>query len=215
MKSYVVIGLGRFGTELATRLYALGNDVMAIDVDENLVNAVADHVSSAVIADATKRDSLKGLGVQDCDCAVVALGSDLKASVLVTMNVKALGVPKIICKASDDTHSEILTKLGADRVIIPERDAADKLAVAITSPNIMEFIEISPTHGIVECTVPEAWAGKDIRTLDIRSRYGVTVIAIKKGEDITVSPMPDYVFEKDTTLVLLGKYESINKIEKD
>ena len=138
MKSYIVIGLGRFGFELATRLYACGEEVMAIDTDDGLVDKIADHVTRAVAADAKDPDVLKKLGAENFDRAVVAVGSDLAASALITMNLKALNVPFIICKAHDDTYREILEKLGADRVIIPEREVADKLALGLTHAGVME-----------------------------------------------------------------------------
>ena len=125
MKSYVVIGLGRFGSELATRLYSCGEEVMAIDMDEQLIDKIADRVTRAVAADARDPDVLKKLGVENFERAVVAVGSDLAASALITMNLKALNVPYIICKAHDDTYKDILEKLGADKVIIPEREVAD------------------------------------------------------------------------------------------
>ena len=156
MKSYVVIGLGRFGGELATRLYACGEEVMAIDTDEGLIDKIADRVTRAVAADARDPDVLKKLGVENFDRAVVAVGSDLAASALITMNLKALNVPFILCKAHDDTYKDILEKLGADRVIIPEREVADKLALGLTHAGVMEYIELSREFGIVEMEpIPE------------------------------------------------------------
>ena len=133
MKSYVVIGLGRFGAELATRLYACGEEVMVIDTNEQLIDKIADRVTRAVAADARDADVLKKLGVENFDRAIVAVGSDLAASALITMNLKSLNVPFIMCKAHDDTYKDILEKLGANRVIIPEREVADKLALGLTA----------------------------------------------------------------------------------
>ncbi len=152
MKSYVVIGLGRFGTEMALKLYNCGEDVMAIDTNEVIIDKLADRVTKAVAADARDLDVLKKLGVDDFDGAIVAVGSDLGASALITMNLKTLGVPYILCKAHDDTYREILEKLGADRVIIPEREMADKLAMGLTTAGVMEYIELSNEYGIVEMT---------------------------------------------------------------
>lgn len=213
MKSYVVVGLGRFGMQIATRLYEYGEDVLAIDISEDLVNQAADHVTRAAVADAKNKEVLRGLGVQSCDCAIVALGSDLSASVLVTMNLKALEVPKIICKAHDDTHSEILYKLGATDVIIPERAVADKLSRSLSSPNVLEYIELSDDYGIVEIAPPRSWVGKTIRDLNIRAKFGVNIIAVKSGESIRVSPSADHKVEGDSVLVLLGDYNSLGKIE--
>lgn len=214
MKSFAVIGLGRFGTRIATKLAAMGEDVLAIDRRDAQVEPVADMVARAAIADAKNKEALMKLGVQDCDCAVVAIGSDLGTSVLITMNLKALKVPKIICKAHDETHREILEKLGADEVIIPEHQIADKLAASLASANVLDYIELSSDYGVVECKAPAAWVGKTIRELHIRSQHGATVIALRKNDEIQVSPSADNVIEKDTVLVLLGDYDSLWKIQK-
>lgn len=215
MKQYAVIGLGRFGTQLARRLYEYGEDVIAIDSSEDLVDMIADHVSRAVVADAKDKDTLKSLGVANCDCAIVSIGSDLASSVLITMNLKSLGIKHIICKAQDDTHREILEKLGADEVIIPEREVADKTARLLSSPNIIEYIELSSDHGIVEYKTPASWIGKTIRELNIRQKYGVNVISVKKGDDVSYSFNADYVFPDDSTVVLLGEMKMLEKFERN
>ena len=214
MNSYVVIGLGRFGTEIATRLYDCGEEVMAIDTDDLLVDRIADRVTRAVAADARNLDVLLKLGVERFDRAIVAVGSDLAASALITMNLKTLGVPFIICKAHDDTYREILEKLGADRVIIPEWEMADKLAKGLTTAGVMEYIELSSEYGIVEMTPPAEWLGKTIRSLELRSRYGANVIAVRRGEDLRIPPEIDTPLEDDFILVILGSYKVIEKLEK-
>lgn len=213
MKSYIVIGLGRFGAEMAVKLYECGEDVLAIDTDEALVDKIADRVTRAVAADARDADVLKKLGAGNFDRAVVAVGSDLAASALITMNLKALGVPYILCKAHDDTYREILEKLGATRVIIPEREMADKLSLGLTSAGIMEYIEISDEYGIVEMAPPEAWIGKCIRNLDLRRKYNANVIALRQGEDLCIPPDIDAELDENTTLVMLGSYEMINSLK--
>ena len=214
MKSYAVIGLGRFGTKIATSLYEYGEDVIAIDNNEELVNEIADNVTRAATADAKNKSELLHLGVAECDCAIVALGSDLAASVLVTMNVKSLVVKHIICKAHDDTHREILEKLGADKVIIPERDVAVKTARALASPDFLEFIDLSEEYGIIEVVPPKPWVGKTIRELNIRNKYGVNIIAVKKKERIHVTVPADYEISEDETLVILGEYKALEHIKK-
>lgn len=212
MKSYAIIGLGRFGSRIATRLYQLDEEVLAIDKHEDNVNEVSDSVTRAVVADARNKNVLKSLGVAHCDVAIVALGSDLAASVLTTMNLKSLGVPKVICKAHDETHREILEKLGADKVVIPEHVVADKLARTLTSPDIMEYIDVSDDYGIVEYKAQKAWIGKTIRELNFRARYGVNIIAIKENDKVKVSPTAEYRITDDAVLVLLGDYASLEKI---
>ncbi len=213
MKSYIVIGLGRFGAEMAVKLYECGEDVLAMDTDEALVDKIADRVTRAVAADAKDVDVLKKLGAGNFDRAVVAVGSDLAASALITMNLKSLGVPYILCKAHDDTYREILEKLGASRVIIPEREMADKLSLGLTSAGIMEYIEISDEYGIVEMAPPEAWLGKCIRNLDLRRKYNANVIALRQGDDLHIPPDIDAELDENTTLVMLGSYELINSLK--
>ena len=214
MKSYVVIGLGRFGTELATRLYACGEEVMAIDTDELLVDKIADRVTRAVAADARDADVLKKLGVENFDRAIVAVGSDLAASALITMNLKSLNVPFILCKAHDDTYKDILEKLGADRVIIPEREVADKLALGLTHAGVMEYIELSQEFGIVEMEPIQEWVGKTVRELELRTRYGVNVIAVRSADSIKIPPDIDTPIEAGVIMVMLGKYDMFENLKK-
>ena len=215
MKSYVVIGLGRFGSELATRLYACGEEVMVIDTDEGLVNKIADRVTRAVAADARDPDVLKKLGVENFDRAVVAVGSELASSALIIMNLKALNMPFIICKAYDDTYKDILEKLGADKVIIPEREAADKLALGLTHAGVMEYIELSDEFGVVEMEPIPEWIGKTVRELELRSRYGVNVIAIRNDDDtIAIPPDIDSPIPGNVIMVMLGKYEMFEQLRR-
>lgn len=214
MKSYIVIGLGRFGAEIAAKLYECGEEVLAIDTNEGLVDKIADQVTKAVAADARDRDVLVKLGAENFDRAVVAVGSDLAASALITYNLKSLNVPFIICKAHDDTYSEILEKLGADRVIIPERDVADKLALGLTHAGIMEYIELSNEYGIVEMSPPDEWVGKTIRGLELRSRYGANVIAVRRGDSISIPPDINTPIDADAVIVMLGSYAMLEKLKK-
>ena len=215
MKSYVVIGLGRFGAELATRLYACGEEVMAIDTNGQLVDKIADRVTRAVAADARDIDVLDKLGVENFDRAVVAVGSDLASSSLITMNLKSLNVPFILCKAHDDTYRAILEKLGADRVIIPEREVADKLALGLTHAGIMEYIELSQEFGVVEMEPIPEWVGKTIREMELRTRYGLNVIAVRNHENaIKIPPDIDTPIEADVIMVMLGKYEMFENLKK-
>ena len=213
MKSYVVIGLGRFGAEMALQLYSHGEDVLAIDTDELIVDKIADRVTKAVAADARDLDVLRKLGVEDFDRAVVAVGSDLAASALITMNLKTLGVPYILCKAHDDTYREILERLGADRVIIPEREMADKLAKGLTSAGFMEYIELSNEYGIVEVSPLQEWVGYPIRELNLRKKYGINVIAIRDGSQITIPPDIDTPLTENMAMVVLGRYSMLDKLK--
>lgn len=214
MKSYIVIGLGLFGTEMAVKLYDCGEEVLAVDMDETLVDRIADRVTRAVAADVRDIEVLKRLGAQNFDVAVEAIGSDLGTSALVTMHLKTLGIPYIICKAYDNTHREILERLGADKVIIPEWEMADKLSLGITSAGAMEYIELSDEFGIVEMAPPKAWLGKSIRQLDLRSRYGLNVIALRRGDSLSITLDIDTPIDDQHTMVMLGSYDVINQLKK-
>jgi trk system potassium uptake protein TrkA len=215
LKSYIVIGLGLFGMEMATRLYALGEEVLAIDTDEVLVNRIADRVTRAVTADATDADVLDKLGAASFDRAVVAIGTDLAASALATMNLKSLKVPYVLCKAQNDTHREMLERLGADRVVIPEREMADKLALGLTSVGVMEYIELSEEYGILEIKTPLGWEGKTIRELELRSRYGANVLAMRDGDQLKIPPDIDLPIKRKDTFVVLGRYDMMKKIKAE
>ena len=213
MKSYIVIGLGRFGAEIAAKLYECGEEVLAVDTDEGIIDKIADRVTKAVACDARDRDVLEKLGAGNFDRAVVAVGSDLAASALITMHLKALNVPFIMCKAHDDTYREILEKLGADRVIIPEREVADKLALGLTHAGVMEYIELSEEYGIVEMEPVSSWIGKSIQELELRTRYGANVIAIRKGESIQIPPDIQVPIAADEIMVMLGSYEMFDRLK--
>ena len=213
MKSYIVIGLGRFGAEIAAKLYECGEEVLAVDTDESIIDKIADRVTKAVACDARDRDVLEKLGAANFDRAVVAVGSDLAASALITMHLKALNVPFIMCKAHDDTYREILEKLGADRVIIPEREVADKLALGLTHAGVMEYIELSEEYGIVEMEPVSSWIGKSIQELELRTRYGANVIAIRKGESIQIPPDIQAPIAADEIMVMLGSYEMFDRLK--
>ena len=214
MNSYILIGLGRFGAEMAAKLYECGEEVLAIDTNENIVDKIADRVTKAVAADARDLDVLQKLGAENYDRAIVAVGSDLAASAMITMNLKTLNVPYIMCKAHDDTYREILERLGADRVIIPEREVADKLALGLTHAGVMEYIELSEEYGIVEMEPNAEWIGKTIRNLEFRSRYGVNVIAMRKGDSIKIPPDINTPIVEDDVMVILGSYEMLGKLQK-
>lgn len=213
MKSYIVVGLGRFGTHIALQLAAQGCEVLAIDSKKELVHEVADFVTRAVVADIRDKEVLYSIGAKDFDCAIVAIGSDLAASVLATMSLKNAGVPFVVCKANDATHREVLIRLGADRVVIPEQEAAIRTAKNLVSPNVFEYIELSDDCGIIELTAPEKWVGKSILSLNVRERLGVNIIAVKKGRTIKVAPGARYEIEKDDILVILGESHSLDAIE--
>lgn len=171
MKNYVVIGLGRFGSAIARQLCSLGAEVLALDVRSELVQQVANEVTHAVVGDAQDKEVLRALGVRNFDCAIIAIGDDLAASVLTTMNLKELGVPYIVCKAHDETHRRVLEKLGVDRVVIPEQEHGQRLARSLYSHNVLDYIELSAEYGILEVP-PRGVAGKDPEGAECSGKAG-------------------------------------------
>lgn len=214
MKSYVVIGLGRFGSALARQLCKLGAEVLALDVKGDLVQQVANDVTHAVVGDAQDKEVLRALGVRNMDCAVIAIGDNLAASVLITMNLKELGVPYIVCKAHDETHRKVLEKLGANRVIIPEYEYAQRLARTLNSHNVLDYIELSEDFGILDVPAPKTWIGKTLRELNVRAKLGVNIIAVENDGKTNVSPAADYAVREGDTLVVLGDNVALEKVQK-
>lgn len=214
MKSYVVIGLGRFGSQAARELCRLGCEVLAMDVSSELVSQVANDVTHAVVGDGQDKEVLRALGAGDFDCAIVAIGNDLAASVLATMNLKELGVPKIICKAHDETHRRVLEKLGADQVVIPEHEQAVRLARSLSSPNALDYIELSEEYSIIEVPVPMIWNGKTLRELNVRAKLGVNILAIRRNGSFTVSPDADFAMMQGDVMVVLGDNRALKKVQK-
>jgi trk system potassium uptake protein TrkA len=212
VENFIVIGLGRFGTAVARELCELGRQVLAMDLDRDLVQNVADKVTHAVVGDARDPDVLQSLGVKEYDCAIVAIGSDVGSSALVAMRLKEAGVPKVVCKARSHVHRRLLEKIGADRVVFPEHEMGIKVAQGLAHSNIINFIELSPEYGIVEIDLPNGWAGRTIRDLDIRAKFEVNVIAIRRGDDINVSPGADCVLVQGDRLLVLGEDDNISAL---
>ena len=214
MKSFVVIGLGRFGMEVACRLYESGNEVLVIDNHADRVQSISHDVTHAVVGDARDVGVLRALGVGSFDCAVVAIGGSLADSVLATMNLKELGVPKIVCKAHNETHRQVLQKLGADQVVIPEKENAARLAKNLVSPNVLEYIELSEEYGIIEVPAPKSWVGKTLIELNVRAKLGVNIIAIKHEGQINVSPGANYLIAEGDIMVILGDTAALQAVQK-
>ena len=214
MKSYVVIGLGRFGSALAQQLCKLGAEVLAMDIREDLVQQIAGEVTHAVTADAQDKEVLRALGVRDFECAIVAIGDDLAASVLTVMNLKELEVPYIVGKAHDTTHSRVLEKLGVDRVVIPEKEHAQRLARSLHSHNVLDYIELSEDYGILEIPAPKSWIGKTLKELNVRAKLGVNIIAVENGKKTNVSPSADYAIQPGDVMVVLGENFALEAVQK-
>lgn len=215
MKTFVVIGLGRFGTSVALELSALGHEVLAVGNDQESVQAVADQVTHAVTADARDPSVLKALGVHNYDCAIVATAEDVGSSALITLNLKELGMAEVICKARSHTHRKVLEKIGADRVVFPEHEMGVKLAQGLSSSNVLNFIELSDDFSIVETAIPREWHNKTLRELDVRAHYRVNIIAMRKGGSgiLDVAPGAEYRMRSGDAAVALGRTEDVNRLQ--
>lgn len=214
MKSYIVIGLGRFGSGVARELCKQGAEVLAMDSKPDLVQQIANDVTHAVVGDAEDKEVLRALDASSFDCAIIAIGDNLAASVMAVMNLKELGVPYIICKARNETYRRVLEKLGVDRVIIPELEYAQRLARSLHSHNVLDYIEISDEYGILELPAPKQWIGKNLKELNIRAKLGVNIIAISKDAETRVSPSADYRLEDGCVLHVLGDSAALEKVQK-
>lgn len=214
MKSFVVIGCGRFGQSVAKTLHKLGNEVLAIDKSLEAVQSISEYVTHSVQADVMDEGVLKELGISNFDVAVVSIGSNLEASIFATLIVKEMGVAKVVTKAQSELHGKLLTKIGADKIVFPERDMGIRVGHNLVSNNILDFIELSPDYGILEINALEAWENKSLSKLRLSAKYGINVMVIKKGDKVIVPPRAEDLIEKDDVLVVIGSTKDINKIEK-
>jgi len=212
MKQYIVIGCGRFGASVATTMHLLGHQVMAIDKNEEIVQHIADKVTHAAIVDVADEHALRSIGLGNFDVAIIAIGSDIRSSIMATLLAKEMGVSQIVCKAKDELQAKVLYKIGADRVVFPERDMGVRVAHSLVSDNVLDHIELDPEYSIVEIVTPSNWVSKTLIELDLRARYEISVLAIKTGKDINVTPSPNEELKAGSVLVILGPSSSISKI---
>lgn len=215
MKSnqFVIIGLGRFGSSLGRELVELGVEVLGVDRDEEKVQEMSHILTHTVVADATEEESLRSIGVRNFDCGVIAIGDDIQASILATILLKEFGVKQVVAKAVSDLHGRVLERLGVDRIIYPERDMGIRVAHQLVSPNLLDYIELSPTYTIAELTVPECLTGKSLAQVNPRGKYGCSVVAINKPQGIIIAPTADDRLEKKDVLVVIGTNEQIEEFQ--
>lgn len=214
-KQYVVLGLGIFGSTIATTLSKGGKEVLAIDRNMACVERVADKVTKAVQADATDIEQLRALGIEDFDVAIVAIGDQLEASILTVMNVKELGVKYILAKARNKQFMQILEKVGADKVVRPEKDMGTKIAKSLLRNKIVDLVELEGGYSVVEMHAPSMWVGKTLKVLNVRATYDFNIIGIKKGADskIKMSIDPDAIIESEDIFLLVANTENIEKFD--
>ena len=218
-RQFAVIGLGRFGSAMARTLADLGQDVIGVDADSEKVRQLADTIAQAVELDATDERALRAVGVQDVDVAVVSIGENIESSVLVVMQLRELGVKSIVAKATTPLHGRILEKLGVSRVIFPEREMAMRIAHGLVMPNVIDYIELSSDFSIVELPAPDIFIGRTLKQLELRPKYGLTLIAIKRrpdgtGKEVTnIAPSADEVIRAGDVLSILGSNERLGALD--
>ena len=213
-KEFAVIGLGRFGGSICRTLAEQGIEVMAIDINEDRVNDYSMVASHAVVGDSTDEKVLKELGIRNFDHVVVAIGDNIQASILTTIILKEHGVQNITVKAQNDYHEKVLVKIGADHVVHPERDMGKRIANNMISNSVLDYLELSDEHSIVEIVASEKMDGHSILNLDIRAKYGINIVAIKRGNEIIVSPQANERINKNDILIVIGADVDINRFEK-
>lgn len=214
MKSILVIGLGRFGRHMAKKSSEQNNDVMAIDINEERINNVLSVVTNALIGDATNERFMETIGVRDFDLCVVAIGDNFQSSLETTALLKDLGAKFVLARASRDVHAKFLLRNGADDVIYTEKETAERLAVKYGSDNIFNYIELNDEYSIYEIAVPSSWLNKSILKVNVRSKYGISILATKQGNNIYPLPKPEHVFTDSESLMILGKNEDVSRFIK-
>ena len=212
-RQFAVIGIGRFGASVAAKLYEMGYDVLAIDTSESRIDGIVDRVTHAVVADSTSEAALKSLGISNFDVVIVAIGQDIQASILTTLVLKEMGVKQIVTKALTEQHGKVLQKIGADRIVFPERDMGIRVANNLAATNVLDFIELSPDFSIVELIATTEMVGKSLRELDLRAKFGVNVLAIRTtDEKINVSPAASDKIQAGDLLIIVGENSSLQKL---
>lgn len=212
-KQFAVIGLGRFGGSLVEEFHYLGVDVMAIDRDEEKVEKYSQFATHAVRANAINENTLKELGIKNMDHVIVSFGHDIETSILTTLLLKELGVKQVWVKASNVYHQRVLEKIGADRVIHPERDMAKRIAHHVISEKIIDYIELSKDHSIVEIVASSKLHNLTLQELDARAKYGCNIIGIQRGENVIVSPVAEEMVYQDDILIVIGCNSDLHRFE--
>lgn len=214
-KTFAIIGLGRFGGSVAQTLHSMGYEVLAIDRDPQRVQDMAQIVTHAIEADTTDEHALKAIGIRNFDVIVVAIGNDIQASIMTTLILKEMGVNKIVVKAQNELHGKVLYKIGADRVVFPERDMGVRVVHNLISPNILDYVELSKDYSIVEIIARDFFKGKTLQELDIRARFGCNVMAIKSGERFNIAPAATDEIHEGDMLVVIGHNNDLRRLQEE
>ena len=211
MKSILLIGLGRFGKHIAINLNQLGHQVMAVDIVEERVESVLPFVTNGQIGDSTNGDFLESLGIRNFDVCIVAIGNDFQSSLETTSLLKELGAKLVVSRAARDVQKKFLLRNGADEVVYPEKQLARWTAIRYSADHILDYIELDEDHAMFEIPVPENWAGRTIGQIDIRKKYNINIMGIKKNGKLELSLSPDIVLEEGTTMLVLGRNKELQK----
>lgn len=214
MKSFLIIGMGKFGHHMCHNLATLGNEIMAVDEIDEKVEDVVDIVTSAKIGDCTKKDVLESFGVNNFDACIVCIGDNFQSSLEITNNLAELGARRVISLASTDIHAKFLLRNGANQVIYPERDMAGRLAVSISNDSIFDYIKLSDEFSIMEIKPMKAWIGKNIIQANIRAKHHINVLAVKDDEGNVSMPATEYLFNENDHVLVMGRQDDINKLVK-
>lgn len=214
MKQVLLIGLGRYGQNIAVRLNEMGHQVMAVDKDEKRVNAILDIVTNAQIGDSTDREFLESLGVRNFDYVIIAIAGDFESSMITTVMVKELGAPNVISRASSEIQEQLLKNNGADVVIYPEKTIGIWTANRYVSEHVLDYFDLADGYSIYEISMPDSWVGKTLASMDIRSKYGINILAVRSGEHLNVTMDPNEKFVKSQSLLVLGKSENVHRCFK-
>ncbi len=212
MKQFIVLGLGRFGSAVATTLVELGYEVLGVDSDPERVNALKNKITEAVQADISEERTLTELGAKNFDAAIVGVGSDLESSILATIMLKEMGIKYIIAKAQNALHRKVLEKIGVDKVVFPERDMGIRIARSLITPNIKDYIELEPDYSVIEIEALPDFVDKTLSELDLRNKYGINVLAIKRDNSFNISPQAKDVIKKGDFLIIIGETKKITKL---
>ena len=212
MKSILLIGLGRFGRHVAMKLHELRHEVMAIDNQEKLVDAVLPYVTNALIGDSTDEDFLRSLGVDNFDVCIVAIGDNFQNSLETTSLLKELGAKMIVSRAARDVHAKFLLRNGADEIVYPEKQLASWTAIRYSSDHIVDYIELDDEHAIFEVAIPDGWEGKTVGELDVRRIHNINIMGIKNERGLNLAVTPNLRLEHGSTMLVLGSIKSIQKV---
>ncbi len=212
-KSYAVLGLGRYGKAVATELVNNGAEVLAVDMDEDIVNAAIADIPYCKCADVTEADVIRQLGIANIDVVIVGMANNLEASVMAIMLCKEVGVKNIIAKCSSEMHRKILLKVGADRVVFPENESGIRLAKNLLSSGFVDLIELSDDVSLVELDVKPEWQGRTIMQIDFRRKYGINIVAIRNGDDVCINVNPDTPLEKNMKLIVIANTERLERLK--